>query len=618
MGELNSSFSVIEDSERRSTIERVVTSYRHPWDILTELTQNAVDAINDQADEVSSGEFLGELLIEVASANRKIVVTDNGIGIPAEKIGTLVATSKSLKRDAGKRYGFMGFGLTFVAFQTSLLKIESVHDGKKSVRTYHDLYRYVFGDNPIALPEADEDGTPPTIVSAPNGTVITAIFPVPFPREDKESDLDDLFTTAKNPDLFAVTLRTKTAVGNVQEIFGKKPVAQIVCSATVDGSKNDIPFKYLDYTEVLAEMDFKPGQWKSLDAFNEVVAATKDDTPEMQHQKLQYTAILHKLLGQSLGDRKPLRFDMYIFATSKEHITRFNRKIGAEKDAEEDGVGWGVSTGILLSIDGMPTSIRLDPGMHPDFLPFSALIDVRGISQELDAGRKGISTSRRDQLVTYVKEQLLALGFRKYAKYVTRSSPANEGLEKERDTFKKRFEESKNALWAGSAIYVPLIEEQEVIALFFELVGSGKLHGYSLKMLSGYHTYDALMDYVLDKSEKTLYDREKNRLGILPQTFERGRNPSRIEGLDRIVEFKQNLALFYHDILRFGHTKNLEEIDLLVCWSIEPNPAAKVGDSVAPIAPSERNYFGATHRIIMTARRALEVMALEDVLKTLA
>ena len=44
-------------SEIRSNIERIVTSYRHEWDIYTELLQNSADAIIDQfgEDNISSG-----------------------------------------------------------------------------------------------------------------------------------------------------------------------------------------------------------------------------------------------------------------------------------------------------------------------------------------------------------------------------------------------------------------------------------------------------------------------------------------------------------------------------------------------------------------------------------
>lgn len=620
MPELTNAFAEIDDSERRSTIERVVTSYRHPWDVYAELIQNAVDAVDDEAERVGSGEFLGDLKIEIDTAARRIVVEDNGRGIQPDRIGTLVATGKSLKRGTPRRFGFMGFGLTFIAFQSAYLRIQSVCDGMKSVRTYRDLYKYVFADKAIALAEAEEDGATPIPVDEPNGTRVEVVFPAEFPREDKEHDIAEAFEVAKNESLFEVALRTKTAIGNTQKIFGKDPAAEISVTVTVDGSVYEVPFKFFDYAEALAASGITEGQWISLEDFNKLVALTENVPSEQQQLKRQEAAIFYKAMDRFVGERKPLQFDMYIFATSKNRLNSFNHAIKAVPgDADEDdtSVGWGVTNGVLLALDGMPTSIRLDDWKHPNYWPFSVLIDAKDMSRELDAGRKGISVSRREQIMKYVSEQLSSLGFRRYARYVTHGTLPTDTIASDREEWTEAFVKAEKHLPQDSAVYVPLTVEQEVIALFFDLLGRGRLRGYALKMLSSHRTYDALMDYRLQANGEGLYDRQNNPLGVLPMTFQ-SYDSGVVARPNAVVEFKLTLDGFYADITRVAHNKDLNEIDLLVCWTARPEAGQQYGDSVDLIQPNQRHFYGATHRIIMSGRsKPLQVMALKDVLDLL-
>jgi HSP90 family molecular chaperone len=115
----------------RNHIERIVSSYRHIWDIYTELLQNSADAIIEQFGEENIDQGLISLSIE--TNNRKITITDNGIGLEESEIARILVHGESLKRKRNKsKYGFMGFGFTFVAFQSSFLKIESIKNNLKS------------------------------------------------------------------------------------------------------------------------------------------------------------------------------------------------------------------------------------------------------------------------------------------------------------------------------------------------------------------------------------------------------------------------------------------------------------------------------------------------------
>jgi archaellum component FlaF (FlaF/FlaG flagellin family) len=204
----------------RNHIERIVSSYRHIWDIYTELLQNSADAIIEQFGEENIDQGLISLSIEIETNNRKITITDNGIGIEESEIARILVHGESLKRKRNKsKYGFMGFGFTFVAFQSSFLKIESIKDNLKSSRTYHDLYKFVYEES--VLPQSEEENSEITKQECeqPNSTIITVIFPQKFPNEMIEQSLLATFRIAQSPDVFEAVLRTRSVVGMLDPIF---------------------------------------------------------------------------------------------------------------------------------------------------------------------------------------------------------------------------------------------------------------------------------------------------------------------------------------------------------------------------------------------------------------
>ncbi|MGB3759956.1 MAG: ATP-binding protein [Rivularia sp. (in: cyanobacteria)] len=138
---LKEELSKQEEEQIKSNINRIISSYRHVWDIYTELLQNSADAILEKH---SNNFEKGIIKLEINTDSRQIMISDNGIGIDEDKISKIIVTGKSLKRENNSgKFGFMGFGFTFIAFQTEYLKIESIRNGRKASRTYKDLYKFV-------------------------------------------------------------------------------------------------------------------------------------------------------------------------------------------------------------------------------------------------------------------------------------------------------------------------------------------------------------------------------------------------------------------------------------------------------------------------------------------
>ncbi len=592
--ELRSHFTQVEDNERRSNIERIVTSYRHPWDIYAELLQNSIDAIFEAKQTLYSNqpEWKGKIKIVVDSERRSLKISDNGIGIPFNRIGAVIVLGRSLKREnrQGSRYGFMGFGLTFVAFQSSYIKIESVYQGQKSSRSYRDLYTYVFKNG--ELPDAEENATPENVTDS-HGTTIYIDFDSAYPRlpQAMQDDLDRVFSSyAENSKLFECILRTRTAVGNTECLFGKKPPCDIEIIAHLNGKEVKVPFRYLDLLEVLKE--FNITSIYKLSNFEQLMEVTSREQAAARERKRKVDAIWYTTeepmeLGK-VGDK--IKANFYIFATSKFRLNDYNTKVlTLESEAVEE-----LSNGVFLSLDGMPTSIRLDSWSHSSYLPFTVIVDAQYLHKDLDAGRKGITHYRAKQLLSEAERLIKEKKLNQYRRHVVDATrdPDDHNIRNAKDLMGEKVDINKTR--KGTILsqqWFPPQEEQEVIALFIELVGIKKICGYYLMMLSGYDQYDGLLEYSLKRTEDPIYHPKHRAFGVPDEKFQdEGRIYKKM-----LVEFKLDLESIYNDVRH--NRKDLREIDLIVCWDANEEKIQTRGDELIRMDKKGRVFDGVTHKL---------------------
>lgn len=638
--ELKESFSIIDDEERRSNIERIIKSYRYPWDVYAELIQNSVDAIFDAKKQLhlDSPRWKGKIEITVEPEKRRLVIEDNGIGIPPEKIGQVIVFGKSFKRaEQQSRHGFMGYGLTFVAFQSSFINLESSYidvdthknQGKKSRRTYRNLYTYVFKKE--ELPDAEAKPAPQDTKF--HGTKIEIQFP--NDREafhDRQLDIDTMLNYANNSNLFEYIMRTKTAIGNTDKLFNNKPICDIDIIIHCNGNTLKIPFNFLGLTEVLKKVGINEDRCKSLSDFLKLLELTESEPKQEKDRRRRVQAIKYaNETPTQVGERLPIECNYYIFATSKERINRFNREILNLNNSDIEAL----SNGIFLSLDGMPTSIRLDSWPESYFSQFTILVDAKSIKTDLDAGRKGISDYRKKQLVQKAEEILKNKNFIRYRRYIAEASNAslpNSSSSNSRDSMKRDVRDQKIRIsfdlpqesqpYQHSQLpqefqlpqqWLPPIEEQEVIALFMELIGNKSLQGYYLMKLSTYDRYDGLFEYRLPYSEYSAKKNCDNPLNILEETFF-GFKDEEIYYDDLIVEFKYKLDSIYDDIR--DKRKDMRDINLLVCWEMDFNKIKDQGDELTEIAQERRSLDGVTHELdSLDANRKIPVICLKTFLE---
>lgn len=613
MGELNNKFTALGIEQIRANVKRTIMSYRSPWDLYTELIQNAVDAIIDKYGykDISAG------LIHLSfnTVKREIIITDNGIGINHSDISSILVMGESLKRKEGRgKYGFMGYGFTFVSFQTEYLKIESVYDGKKASRTYNDLYKVIFDDNELPMSIEEINGTSEEVCSDDSYTKIVMKFPNKFPNETLEKNISSAFHYVQSKEMLEYILRTKSAIGLVDVLF-QTNINLFSFKVTVDGVDIPIDTGYFTVREMIQSLYPHTQLFYDINDFKQVIQHTERLDQASRKQARKAIVIDGIFKDVTVGTNNPLNINIYIAETSKTHLQNYNSSFQNLEDYEH----LLIENGIWLSIDGLPTGICLDSFSHGSYLPFTVVVDVidinKEIKNELDSGRKGITEYRASQIVATVKNLLKQEKFIEYREYVlgvdTRvSSDGYDPKREMRDFLLDKKYYNINLVHN----YFPLINEQEVISLFTELISRNVLESYFPKVISGYEVYDGLYEYRTEFPNRVLIP--NSPIGISEHVKNRHSNINR----EILIEFKYYLKNILRDVREVR--KRLQDVDILVCWSVEYEKSKEydaLGIMLKEVDQSENVYHGVTHEFIGAGRNStyLPVIELKTVLNKL-
>ncbi len=112
-------FLTPDNEQIRHQIRGILDSYSHEWDPLSELLQNAIDAIREK----NSGK--GHISLLVDASTRRIRVRDNGVGIDPTQITRLMRPFGTNKSSKPRQIGEKGVGLKFVMFSSSKMRIST-------------------------------------------------------------------------------------------------------------------------------------------------------------------------------------------------------------------------------------------------------------------------------------------------------------------------------------------------------------------------------------------------------------------------------------------------------------------------------------------------------------
>jgi len=523
----------------RKEIQNICDSYSHSWDLLSELTQNAVDAIALHRKQFGDNVKKHKIDITVNCSDRSVEVLDSGIGFSFDKFSYLLAPHGTDKVPTDPVIGQKGVGLKYTIFISNFYNIATCSPNGLIEGTISNACSWRRGHG-ARLPVFT------TIKSEKNdnsaASTFTRILVKDVERMYDESE--DLFSQPIQ--ILQLLLRTKTAIGYLKKCFGKDQGLDIIVNLTLITTDGKTQTEIVKPFYLLPEELIASNRYIDLDDFKEQ-AATLDDA--QKGRKLQGKCL--RKVGSVVRANKNINY--YCFFGSRNlwaDISSINHLSSTNSNGEVTNFYEG---GIYSASRGMPTGIRLEAPRTGNFSYWPAFyIILEDDSIIFDLGRKAIP-SRTVGLLREIAKGLFN-EFAPFFAYVSSDPPAVTMAAVQQHERSKFFSDLELLpdLKQPNINYLkhPDSQEAAVVALFHELVGAKVLQGY-FTLKTGYKmTYDLWGKYAIDKMK-------------IGQNCRRFANQNNQVELPLVIEFKYRGEDILIDFE--SDRKYFTDIDMIVC-----------------------------------------------------
>ena len=562
-------------------LKQTIQAYSSAQVVIGEALQNAIDAI------IQAGGGSHSIILNIDFDSRTICVQDDGIGFPDDT--TLLFLGGSRKREGGKKlFGLVGVGIKVVLFRSEYFMIRS--------RTTEGAYRleipnaYRFGSSsefklevPSSFPTdnspLDSVGTQ-VVYRFPEGTLddpiaafVQDLVDRCLPRgsdRDFGKTVEHAVRQKVFPNRFATLLasflRRFTYAGDVLNRLGGKTELKdtrlhvhISCSDPVNQLGQDVGQLFDGKSKF--EFEIEPTYILVEDTRNWVPAQAK-------------LGIFHEKLGkggQNLS-RTFKGFDIQVYAAPEEYEQLVTDERGNLPDNIEEYREklFPKINGIILTIGRIPHFEEFLPGGSRRVLSVNGVVTThdldltRGRNQEyvrcfdmvidLDATLNYGKTQITDlhlvrRVRQFTNDAYVATIQRAAGNWVGRIQPDDE---EQPDIFLGR----PDLRLVGYILQKAPTDENDVIALFFELAGHGYFPDYRLFGLSQKDKYDtrATIKRTGDTSAPPIPSDERQLL---------------------VVEFKVVAASLIKDLER--EEKDVKDIHLIIAWEEGTSTSPRFG-----------------------------------------
>ena len=587
---------------RQSLVSGVLESYNSNYDFLAEAVQNAVDAIEDAKLYRYSGPF--RLAVTINLKDNNVSVLDTGVGMTEQDLARAVAPHVSMKvrtaildrRGSKHSYrGYKGVGLTLLAYGTDDIRLHSKPEGGDLT-----ALRMRYGNawaraerKESAMVDRDDDNSP--LKQLRRGTFVK----LQFSASTRPKSLSSL---TSHIDAWAAILRTRTAIGQI--LIGREPLVDIDASLIFVNSQGERSTHRLESDFLFPHDVTRSPEFRFLD-----VNQYYQDNPERSEIPDQFTRqdgiYLYwdtNRIRAEYTDTERVAFedqlttyspDLYAFVPYQGDVWGEMNNILSQSRARSY-----LSPGLVLAINRQSLA-DLFPIGATRYETFSrnVFVVVHFDNARPDQGRKTVQDEVLDAAKTAANRAVQYLANQRSFLRPTGETPSAQQRQVEVDKqdweFNVRRHQEQKPLHIPPVAYEsePLTE-QDVVGLFHQLCALGVFPGIHILATSQSQTYDSLIFFRCDSSERGLQF-SGYTLGLAPSVLG---SDETFHTRNLTLEYKNNLDALIDDIDDDNRTKQYQHIDICVCWGTIQDDFP--GYELKPVGATnldQRRYPGTTH-----------------------
>ena len=574
--------SELVSATMKRQIKNILKSYTGWFDPFSELIQNALDAV-DNRKQIDT-EYIPTIWIEIDLQENTICVTDNGVGFSEDQFRYFLAPNVSFKKQDDR--GNKGVGATYLAYGFNFIQIGTKTPDFSFVGTMKGGREWV----------EDIGGTkvrPKIQISNPIHDV--------FDKIDQGSTFvlklvggfirpkDLKWVGANTADQWEAVLRLKTPLGGIY--FNKKCLLSKCHLIVIDenGRKTEKDITESEYIyphRIIATCR----ELKTVRKIQQGLINKGKDGSRLPGNCYKLNGLYNYWNYQDIvsdeGEFKGIlnpqekalvekyKLSIYgFFCYSTDIWDKYNDDyIKLRKGARI------LKGGLQLATNSMPQGELL-------IIPLTKNIGYQNVTHivahfeeaDPDLGRKGFQPELADlaqHIATVIVKKFL--NWRKLLKKETGAPPDILEAKSIHDWIKEQEEhETKYPLIISRQdVFLPVKEpsitskplnEQDVIALFNQLLAGGVVRGIRLMATSQHQQYDGIYRFRLKKPfENHIFDKGRNPLGI-----ERSKVNKEFDSAPGIMEYKYSFDALLEEIEK--EEKNERQIGLVVVWEIGRN-----------------------------------------------
>jgi Histidine kinase-, DNA gyrase B-, and HSP90-like ATPase len=622
---------------QRREIRNILKSYTGYYDLFSELIQNALDAVERRLLEKADN-FQPHIWIRIDLAKSEVAVTDNGCGMSESEFRQFLRPNFSFKH-ADTTRGSKGVGATYLAYGFNHVEVAARSDGKTFSGVMRRGREWV-EDRTDSVPRPKVEYAPPSHAA--------------FGQIDRGASMkvrlvgagirprDLSWIGAQTADQWLAVLRTFTPLGGVYLCGEASPM---VCTTLevesitgqVTTAELEAP-RYLHPAEVMNRVadirDFLADRKARVDKGLDVSRIP----PKFRS--------LHGIWGEWTGDQiLDPKGDSPITARLESNEAKLVSELGLKLriflgfstdlwDGYNDNT-LRLRKGHRLLRGGLQLSTRHMPQGLPLTIPMTNNIGFQNLAHVLvhlenaepDLGRKGFQPE-----VVRVAEKLSVSAVtalrRHYA--LLRKPGGAKAYEDELilDNWKQAQVEHEMKfplVITGAGLFMPTEElpirsepvvEQDVVALFNQMLSSGIVRGIQLISSSQYKQYDGLYRVKMLKPFEKFILSTKNPLGIDGEHF---LDKETLETVVKVLEYKYTIDGLIEEVQ--AEVKAVEDVDLVIAWELGEKwrQMFEVTSYLDRDHIHLRSMHGATHSFThaMNGNHAFEAIVLKDLVSYL-